>query len=365
MRRSLSIRGRHFLASAAKETWYVAAGRRRSRAIFTGRSLARLIRAQALIPHFGGKDHYMDQSATSLTQLAENSQIAARLRAFAELLASQGEDGFRVRAYRAAADKIETLDRPLRSVYEEGGLSALIALPKIGEGIAGAIIEMLTTGRWFQLERLRGEATADALFRTIPGIGPRLAERFATVLDAQTLEELETQLRNPAVLVPGVGARRRRAILAGLEQRLAPIRRSRKSAQPQPQPPVSLLLEADAIYRRKAEAGELRQIAPRRFNPEGVAWLPILHLRRGDWHLTLLYSNSAQAHDLGRVRDWVVVYFHHGFGPESQSTIVTETHGPLGGHRVVRGREDDCARYYAGVGRTGEGRASPASVAGP
>jgi hypothetical protein len=107
-----------------------------------------------------------------------------------------------------------------------------------------------------------------------------------------------------------------------------------------------MLLEADAIYRRKAEARELRQIAPRRFNPEGRAWLPILHLRRGDWHLTLLYSNSGLAHELGRVRDWVVVYYHHGLGPEAQATVVTETRGPLHGQRVVRGREEACARHY-------------------
>ncbi len=278
---------------------------------------------------------------------AQNHQIATRLRSFAELLAAQGEDGFRVRAYRAAADRIDTLDQPLRAIHQEGGSAALIALPTIGEGIAAAIVEMLSTGRWAQLERLRGDTTAEALFQTLPGVGPTLADRFATLLDAQTLEELETLLRNPQMSVPGVGAGRRQAILAALEQRLAPMRRAaRAGAAPGRKPPVSLLLEADAIYRRKADAGALRQIAPRRFNPDGTAWLPILHLRRGDWHLTLLYSNSARAHELGRVRDWVVVYFHHGLDPEAQSTVVTETRGPLSGRRVVRGREDDCADHY-------------------
>lgn len=282
--------------------------------------------------------------------LLENGRIAGNLRAFADLLAAQGEDGFRIRAYRMAAGKIEAMDRPLREIHAAGGRDALIALPAIGEGIAAAIAEMLTTGQWDQLDRLRGEAVPERLFCSLPGVGPILADRFAALFDAQTLEELETALRDPAMTVPGLGRRRREAILAGLAARLGPIRSARPAVPVAAHPPVSLLLEADAVYRRKAQAGELRRIAPRRFNPEGAAWLPVLHLRRGDWHLTLLYSNTALAHDLGRTGDWVVVHVHKGLGPETQATIVTETRGALAGQRVVRGREEECARHYAEAG---------------
>lgn len=48
--------------------------------------------------------------------------------------------------------------------------------------------------------------------------------------------------------------------------------------------------------------------APRRFNPKGKAWLPILHTQRGPWHFTALYSNTARAHDLKKTGDWVVLY---------------------------------------------------------
>lgn len=278
---------------------------------------------------------------------AENGRIAADLRAFADLLAAQGEDGFRIRAYQTAADRIDALDRPLRRIYESEGIAGLIALPAIGDGIASAIVQMLTAGHWYQLDRLKGESVPELLFRTLPGVGPVLADRFSMQLDAQTLEDLETALRNPAATVPRLGRRRRQAILAAVAQRLAPLRRGRSPTHPAPPPPVSLLLEADTLYRRKAQAGELRKIAPRRFNPEGAAWLPVLHLRRGDWHLTLLYSNSARAHDLGRVGDWVVIYFHQGLGPEAQATVVTQMQGAQAGKRVVRGREEECAAYYA------------------
>jgi putative hydrolase len=98
-----------------------------------------------------------------------------------------------------------------------------------------------------------------------------------------------------------------------------------------------LLLDVDREYREKAD--RLPRIAPRRFNPTGERWLPVLHTERGDWHFTALYSNTALAHRLGRTRDWVVVYFHADHEPEGQRTVVTETRGPFIGRRVVRGGE--------------------------
>jgi hypothetical protein len=125
-------------------------------------------------------------------------------------------------------------------------------------------------------------------------------------------------------------------------------RRARQGPDDHAEPKVAELLEIDQSYRRQAEAGTLRTIAPRRFNPSGEAWLPILHVDRDDWSYTALFSNTALAHELGRTRDWVVIYFAGSGGPEQSRTIVTETRGPLHGKRVVRGREAECRRHYFG-----------------
>ena len=107
-------------------------------------------------------------------------------------------------------------------------------------------------------------------------------------------------------------------------------------------PDVNVLLDVDAEYRRRAADGGLRRITPRRHNPEGRAWLPILHTEReGDWHFTALFSNTARAHELKKTDDWVVIFYEKE-GHEDQCTVVTETHGPLKGRRVVRGREREC-----------------------
>lgn len=93
--------------------------------------------------------------------------------------------------------------------------------------------------------------------------------------------------------VAGFGPGRTEAIrdtLAGRLNRSAQMRsRERASSLGNrnkiPRPDVATLLDVDAEYRRRADAGELRQIAPYRFNPSGEAWLPIMNTRRNDWSL--------------------------------------------------------------------------------
>jgi len=282
----------------------------------------------------------------------ENRQIADWLRQAADLLAAQGANPFRVSAYRHAADTVARWPESLAAIHAREGRKGLDALPNIGEGIANAIAEMLITGRWSQLERLRGSIDPVALFRTIPGIGRGLAQRIHDTLHVDTLEALELAAHHGHLeSVPGVGRRRAAAIRATLTD-LLDHRRLRLPAPGESksgEPPVALVLEVDREYRQKAEAGKLPTIAPKRFNPEGQSWLPVLHTARGEWHFTALYSNTALAHELGRTRDWVVIYFYDVQHLEKQHTVVTEMHGSLLGSRVVRGREAECRAYYAEV----------------
>jgi putative hydrolase len=93
-------------------------------------------------------------------------------------------------------------------------------------------------------------------------------------------------------------------------------------------------------------------ITPRRFNPRGSAWLPVLHTERGERVFHAFFSNTPLAHRLGRTRDWVVIYWDRD-GVEGQGTVVTERRGELSGLRVVRGREDECRRHYRMSARIG------------
>ncbi|UDL92705.1 DNA-binding protein [Mesorhizobium sp. PAMC28654] len=272
--------------------------------------------------------------------LLENIGVAGKFHDFADLLDSQGADGFRARAYRRAADVVSRLERPLGEILAKEGRDGLIAFPAIGTGLAGAIAEMVATGRWSQLERLRGDMEPEALFRSIPGIGPRYAHSLAEDGQLETLEDLENALRSGALHIKGIGHRRKEMLGAALAERLGRAR-LRTAYQPQSLPPVSMLLDVDRIYREKAAAGVLRKIAPKRFNPKGEAWLPVLHARHDNWHFTAFFSNTRLAHELAKTSEWVVIYFQADGQPEGRCTVVTETRGPMAGKRVVRGREDE------------------------
>jgi Holliday junction resolvasome RuvABC DNA-binding subunit len=275
-----------------------------------------------------------------------NPEVAAILDEVGDILEAQGAQPYRALAYHRAAATVRELSSPIGDLVESGGEAALESLTGIGENLARRILEILETGRLQLLERLRGEAEPEALFRTVPGIGPRLASEIHERLGIESLEELEMAAHDSRLsTVPGFGSRRLRAVEESLRARLG--RRSRQNRETRfSRPSVAELLDVDAEYRKKAAEGALTLIAPRRFNPKGEKWLPILHTRRGDRHYTAVFSNTARAHALGRTRDWVVLFHHEDDTPEGQATVVTEYRGPLAGRRVVRGREAEAVELY-------------------
>ncbi len=286
---------------------------------------------------------------------ARNHEIAKMLRQIADLLKAQKANPFRRNAYLHAADTLDALPRDVAEIVATEGLQGLIALPAIGSGIARSIQEYLTTGRMSRLESLQGAADPVALFQSIPTVGPELARRIHDRLHVDSLEALESATRAGGLQrVEGLGQKRREAIEAWLATHLGkrqPPRRDTREGQAAPE--VSLLLKLDEEYRRKASAGKLPRITPRRFNPQNRAWLPIMHATRKNWHFTVLYSNTARAHELKRIFDWVVIYYYDDHHQEGQGTVVTETRGELRGRRVVRGREAECLACY---GESGKGR---------
>ena len=287
-----------------------------------------------------------------VTATISNKEIAGVLEHIAELLEVQKANPHRIRAYRNGAMQIRKSKKELAEIAEAGGLEALQVLPGIGESLSRLAMEYILTGRSRLLERLQGAVSPEGLFDEIPGIGPELAEHIVKELDIKTLEELEQAAHDGRLeQVEGFGKARVEAVkmsLAGLlsgyayrrvQEALAPAKKEVE------QPSVSLLLDIDKMYRREAKAGHLKTIAPRRFNPENKSWLPIMHTEKGGWEFTVLFSNTARAHELKRIYDWVVLYYSQD-GQEGQATVVTEQGGPLDGLRVVRGRERECREYY-------------------
>jgi len=277
-----------------------------------------------------------------------NEAVARRLDEIGELLQGQGADPFRVRAYHAGAQTLRDLDQPAAEILEREDLPGLVRLPGIGRSLAHTIGQIVRTGRSTLLERLRGNNTPERIFATVPDIGPGLARRIHDLLGIETLADLAAAAADGRLgRVPGMGPKRVRAVRESLAGRF----RRRRAAEPpaeadaSEQPPVAELLDVDRQYRLLAELGRLPRIAPRRFNPTGEAWMPVLHTQRGQRHYTALYSNTARAHELGTTRDWTVIYRDDGQW-HGRWTVITGGYGRLREKRIVRGREAECAEHY-------------------
>lgn len=285
----------------------------------------------------------MQESGTMIPDL--NREVAHRLKEVAELLHNQGGNPFRAQAYRHAAQTLEQLETSVADILRSEGIDGLQKLPAIGESLSRSIRELIVTGRLPMLERLRGEAEPVSLLASVPGIGKKLADRLHHELGIDTLDELEVAAHEGELTQqPGIGEKRRLGIIASLAERLGRIRGRTGPAEKSP-PSIAELLDVDREYRQKAAADRLHKFAPRRFNPTGEAWLPVLHTQRGERHYTALFSNTARAHKKGKTRDWVVLYYDDGT-KDSQCTVITAEWGILEGHRIVSGRESECLTYY-------------------
>jgi DNA polymerase (family X) len=290
------------------------------------------------------------REALALMPISLNDNIAERLDEVAAVLAEQGANRFRVHAYRRAAETLRSLAQPVSEVFKKEGLDGLEALPGIGTSIARSIRDILLHGKLAMLERLRGESDPRTLLTSVPGIGDVLAARLHDDLGIETLEELEVAAHDGRLeIFAGVGEKRLAGIRDSLAHRLSRVRPYSAGADGSNEPSVGELLDVDAEYRRESAAGRLTRIAPRRFNAEGRAWLPILHSTRGDRHYTALYSNTAHAHQKNKTSDWVVLYYD-GHDREHRCTVITSEFGRLKGLRIVRGREDECEEHYRQLG---------------
>jgi hypothetical protein len=285
-----------------------------------------------------------------------NEDVAGRFEEVARILSEQGANRFRVQAYHRAAAAIRALPMPVSRIFAERGLAGLEEIPAVGDSIARAIRDIVLRGKLAMLDRLRGEHDPIALLGSVPGIGKEFARRLHEDLGIETLEDLEAAAHDGRLEnVAGFGAKRLAGIRDSLAHRLRRVRKQAVPAGVPGGPSPAELLNVDAEYRRAVSNDALKKIAPRRFNPGREAWLPVLHTARGKRHYTVLFSNTARAHELGKTHDWVVLYYNGSDG-EQQCTVITSEFGALKGLRIIRGREAECLEHYRNAGALASGR---------
>ncbi len=140
--------------------------------------------------------------------------VAHALREIGQLLALEGKDTYRARAYGRAAQAIEALAADLRGLASTGRLTSI---PGIGARLARTIVELLETGTCALLERLRGRYPPGVLeMATVLGV-PRLRV-LHEALGIASLAQLRDACESGAVRgVRGFGAATERRILEAID----------------------------------------------------------------------------------------------------------------------------------------------------
>jgi DNA polymerase (family X) len=131
-------------------------------------------------------------------KILSNADIADRLASLAQLLSTQKENPYKVKAYYRAAERIRNLPESLdEMVHREDDLTQFSG---IGAAIASAIREIVTTGTLSKLERLRGEVNPVVAELTAhPRLDPKRVMRVYKKLNISSLEELRQHIDNGEV----------------------------------------------------------------------------------------------------------------------------------------------------------------------
>lgn len=149
----------------------------------------------------------------------DNEDIARRFHRFAALMELRGDDPFRWRSYRNAAEAIEVWTTPLKDIAEKEGVEGLQEIPGVGKAIAGKVIELLTRGSFDAWDRLTAETPESVLdLMEIPGIGPKTAALLHQRFKISTLAEFKTFVAGGGLdMVDGIGPKTAEKIRQSLE----------------------------------------------------------------------------------------------------------------------------------------------------
>jgi DNA polymerase (family 10) len=137
----------------------------------------------------------------------DNTEIARRFYRLAALMEIRGDDPFRLRSYRNAAEAIEVWPTPLREIAEAEGETGLQDIPGVGKAIAGKVLELLSTGSFAAWDRLTAETPESVLDLTeIPGIGPKTAALLHERFKVSSRADLEKFVAGGGLeMVDGIG----------------------------------------------------------------------------------------------------------------------------------------------------------------
>jgi DNA polymerase (family X) len=151
-----------------------------------------------------------------------NEDIARRFNRMASLMEVRGEDSFRVRSYRMAAEAIETWPTEITAIAKDEGAAGLQEIPGVGKAIAGKIIELVEKGSFDAWDRLTLETPETVLdLLELPGVGPKTAAMLHQKFKIASLDDLRKFVEGGGLeTVDGIGPKSAERIKEFLSNRI-------------------------------------------------------------------------------------------------------------------------------------------------
>src|SRR5437879_8186089 len=148
-------------------------------------------------------------------ELPRNSDVADQIDLLADLLELEGQDTFRVVAYRRAATRVRETSGSVAQMTLDGSGKELQG---IGRTIEEKIVEIVEIGEIQALTKKKAGVPPEVvLFMKLPGLGPKTAARIWRELGVETLDELKTAAESERLrTLAGLGAKSEEKILAAL-----------------------------------------------------------------------------------------------------------------------------------------------------
>ncbi len=196
----------------------------------------------------------------------QNAEVVAMLSEIADLMELSGDNPFKIRAYRRAAQVVDTLPTPVAELWERG---ELVKLPGVGASTVERIGQFLETGTCDALERMREKVPAGVMeLLRVEGIGPKTAEQVWKGMGITGVDELEEAARSGRLNeLPRMGAKRSESILSAISrhrgrQGRVPLHRiipyaDELVARLRAIPGVTQAVAAGSLRRRKETVGDM------------------------------------------------------------------------------------------------------------
>jgi DNA polymerase (family 10) len=147
----------------------------------------------------------------------DNKSIAGILYETADLLEVDGQDSFRIRSYRNAAEAIEGFPQQITDLIEDP--KQVLAIPGIGRGMLNNLNEMLHEGKLsLHAEMLKKYRPSMLELLKVQGLGPKTVALIWSAYQVCDLEGVEKLARQGKIReLPRMGGKHEQKILKAIE----------------------------------------------------------------------------------------------------------------------------------------------------